>query len=568
MATETIKGISVKIGADTSDFIKQLKKVDKEISYSEKQARELQKQLEFKFDEKTFLTAQAKVRDDLEATEQKAKAIKQQLKYLEDSGGIDSKGYKDLQVELEKNTTQAMKLNAELEKLDNIKFENAFKGIKTLSSNLETAAKKTAILSASAIGAIAGITKLAKGAVESGDQIQTTADQYSMSAEAIQKWNYIALQTDVASEQLYKGVTKVRDAIGTALVGETNTATEALKSLGVSFDSISDGEDAFYQTVIALSEVKDSTLQAYYANEIFGERIATNLIPLLNQGSDGLRELGQEFEAVGYLSNEQVRKLADFDNELNKFNTRIQNAKTELGLALLPILEKFVDILEKNVIPAIQKLADWFDSLPEPMQNVITGGLMLFAALSPILFIISKISGVIPSFIKLLNGIKDAGWKASLGMAALGGAIGLAFDLVANWGEMSALEKVLKALALAALVAAAAMTVFHASWSVGLAVGAITAGIVAGIAAINAAAKDIGVDANFKDQSSISDYANQNYSIPKDYSSGGYSSYTEDNSQYTININADLTGNLEYDTKTLADSVIKEIITKKQASGR
>ena len=35
------------------------------------------------------------------------------------------------------------------------------------------------------------------------------------------------------------------------------------------------------------------------------------------------------------------------------------------------------------------------------------------------------------------------------------------------------------------------MTVFHASWSVGLAVAGITAGIVAGIAAINAARKEL-----------------------------------------------------------------------------
>ena len=32
MAKDTIKGVSVKIGADTSDFIKGLKKIDKEIN--------------------------------------------------------------------------------------------------------------------------------------------------------------------------------------------------------------------------------------------------------------------------------------------------------------------------------------------------------------------------------------------------------------------------------------------------------------------------------------------------------------------------------------------------------
>ena len=48
---ESIKGLSVKIGADTSDFIKGLKKVDKEISLTTKQANELQKGLKLEFDE-------------------------------------------------------------------------------------------------------------------------------------------------------------------------------------------------------------------------------------------------------------------------------------------------------------------------------------------------------------------------------------------------------------------------------------------------------------------------------------------------------------------------------------
>ena len=122
-------------------------------------------------------------------------------------------------------------------------------------------------------------------------------------------------------------------------------------------------------------------------------------------------------------------------------------------------------------------------------------------------------------------------------------------------------------MALAALVAAAAMTVFHASWSVGLAVGAITAAVVAGIAAINSAGKSIGIDTNFKDSDSISNYANSNYKVPTSANYGS-NTYNEDNSTYNININADLSGDLNYDAKTLANEVIKQIQVAKQSSGR
>ena len=566
---DVIKGLTAKIGADTSDFIKELKKVDKELNQTQKTANALQKGLELEFDDKRFLQTQKQVQKTLETTEEKAKAIREQLKYLENSGGIDTEGYRKLETELAKSETTALQLKEQLQQIDKIKFENATKDIKKLSDGLETAAKKTAILSGAAIGAIAGITKLSKDAVETGDTIQTTADQYNLSAEAIQKWNYIALQSDVPAEQLYKSMTKARDAIGTALVGGTSTAKTALESLIGDLTKVpTDTEGAFNTVITALAGVEDSTMQAYYANEIFGERVATQLIPLLNQGADGLNQLGKEFEAVGYLSNEQVRQLADFDNELNNLNTRLQNAKTELGLAMLPLLERFADILENVVVPAIKSLSDWFNNLSPSMQNIITGGLMLFAALSPVLLILSKIVGVIPNLIKLFGSLKNATWQTYLGFASLAGAIGLAFDLIGNWSQMSTVEKILKSLALAALVAAAAITVFHASWSLGIAVGAIAAGVVAGIAAINAAGENIGVDTNFDNESSIGSMANSSYDIPKNTNSLSGNTYNEDNSQYNINVNLDASGDLEYDAKTLADEVIRQIALKKQASGR
>lgn len=568
MASDKIKGLVVKIGADTSDFIKELKKVDKEINQTQKTANELQKGLKLEFNANSFTQAQKQVQKALETTEQKAKAIKEQLKFLETTGGVDTEGYAKLQTELAKTETKALQLKEQLENIDKIKLESATKGITKLSNNLETAAKKTAVLSAGAVGLIAGITKLSTSAATTGGDLQDMADRLGVTAEAIQRYDYIALQSGVDTEQLAKSMAKARDAIGTALSGTTNTATTALQTLFGDLSKIpTSTEEGFTAIIEKLSQVEDSTMQAYYANEIFGERLATNLIPLINNGADKLEKFNAEFESIGYLSNEQVQALADFDDELNIMKERLELAKTELGIAMLPLMERFADIIENIVVPAIKGLADWFSNLSKPMQNVITGGLLLFAALSPILFIMSKIIGVIPTFIKMFQALKNVSWQTYLGFAALGGAIGLVFDIIGNWSEMSALEKVLKSLALAALVAAAAMTIFHASWSLGIAVGVIAAAVTAGIAAISSAGKQIGVDANFGDKGSVEGYANQSYQIPTN-SSGVGNTYNEDNSQYNINVSLNATGDLNYDAKLLADEVIKQIVVKKQASGR
>lgn len=566
-----IKSVSVKIGADTKDFIDGLKKADKEIASTAKTAKELEKGLKLKFDEKNFLQAQKQIRSALDQTKDKAQQIRDKLKFLEDSGKVNTADYERLELELAKTENNATKLEAKLKEINKIKVENATKGFTDLSNKLETTAKKMTAVSVAAGGLLAGMTKLAKDAVKTGDEIATNADKYNLSAEAIQRWNYIALQSDVPSETLYKSMVKVRDAVGTKLAGQTNNATKALESLGLSLENIGTDEQAFTKIVDALSNVKNSTTQAYLANEIFGEKIATDLIPLLKQGGDAIKGYAEEFDGFDYMTNEQVANLAEVDKQLNKTNTQIENSKTQLGIALLPVLQTLSDLLKNYIVPAIENVTKWFQNLSPEMQKIITASLLLTTALSPVFLIFSKIVGVVPSLIKLFASLKGASLATAAGFASLAGAIGLAFDLIGNWKQMSAIEKVLKTLAVAALTAAAAMTIFHASATMGVAIGVITAAIVAGVAAIKAAGKNIGVDADISDANSVAKYArsdmNYDYNIPNS-NNGGYTTYNEDNSQYNIEITMNSTGNLDYDARTLADEVIKEIAVRKQALGR
>lgn len=560
---DKIKGLTIKIGADTSDFVKELKKVDKEINATQKSATNLQKGLELKYDETRFIQAQKKMQQALQETEQKAAAIHKQMQYLESTGSIDTQAYNTLQNELAQTETKALQLQNQLEKLNDIKFKSLTSGLTEVSKGLETAANKTKLFSAVAAGAIIGAAALAKSTASSGAELQDYSDRLGISAEALQRWQYIAMQSGVSTEQLNKAFSKSRDAIGTALSGVSNTATNALQSLVGDLSKLpTTTEGAFDYIIRALSQVEDKTLQAYYANEIFGEKLATDLIPMFNNGADKLQKLNKEFESIGYLSNEQVQNLADLDDELNIVNAKLSLAKSELGIALIPVLETINTVLTENIIPAMRKLADWFSGLSKESQDFIVAGLAVVAVLSPILSLMSKLVGIIPNLIKLFSKLHATTLATKLGFAALAGAMALSIDLIADWKNMSTVEKILKALAVAALVAAAAVTVFHASWSLGIAVGAITAGVIAGIAAIKAAGEDIGVETNFTDSDSLMSAAGES---PTDYTYGRGDTYNEDNSQYNIEVNLNATGELDYDAKSLAEEVIKQIQIKKQA---
>lgn len=561
---DKIKGLTVKIGADTSDFLKELKKVDREIKSTQKTADALEKSLQLEFNENRFTQAQKKIQSALKETEQKAAAIKQQLSFMEGKGAINTEAYEKLQTELANAEAQSIKLKSKLDDLDGIRLKNLTSGVEKLSDGLQKAADKTKIFSAAAAGVLIGAAALAKSTASAGAELQDYSDRLNISAEALQRWQYIAMQSGVSNEELNKAFSKSRDAIGTALSGVSNSATKAISDLVGDLSSIPQTtEGAFDYIITALAQVEDRTLQAYYANEIFGEKLATNLIPMFNNGTEKLNKLNSEFESIGYLSNEQVQNLADLDDQLNIVTAQLNLAKSELGIALIPILETINDILVNDIIPAIKDFANWFGNLDEGAQKFIITGLGLIAVLSPVLSFLSKLTGVIPTVVEWLGKMDKSVLKTRLGIAALAGAMALSIDLIANWKKMSTVEKILKTLAVAALVAAAAVTVFHAAWSWGIAVGAITAGVVAGIAAIKAAGDEIGIDAGFSDESSLGTSAGANY----DTSRGGYgnTTYNEDNSQYNIEVNLNASGDLNYDAKSLADEVIKQIQIKKQA---
>ena len=341
-SSTTIKGVTVTIGADTKEFINGLKKVDKEIRYSEREVNELKKQLAIKYDEATWEKASSMVQNDLKATEEKAAAIKKQLDEISKTQGVDS---------------QAIQLKNSLDDLDKIKSPSFLDKVKDFASNLSTATVAT-------VAAGKAIYDVGKKAISTGDEIQTLADKYNLSAEAIQRWNYIALQSDVSSDQLYKSMTKVRDAVGTAMLGETNSATEAIEALVGDISKVpTDTEGAFSTIIAALSNVEDKTMQAYYANEIFGEKTATDLIPLLNKGADGLNQLSAEFESVGYLSNEDVEQLSKFDNVINRITSKIENLVSKLGVALMPLLQVFADLLEDVIVPALELVMEFLQPI-------------------------------------------------------------------------------------------------------------------------------------------------------------------------------------------------------------
>ena len=501
------RSIEFKIGADTTDFLKNIKKSEREVNNLKRSGTALTKGLSIKFDNSDFLQAQKQVQSALDKTTDRATEIRKELKYLESTGDVDSTGYSKLQLELAKTNTKAKELKVQLDNLNKIKFEKLASSFTKAGTSLTKAGNSMKGLSVAAAAAVAGLVKITTAAAQNADDINTLSAQYNLSTESIQKWTYVAEQSGITSDQLFKATNKLNDALGTQLSGSADMSTKALDALGISAaDYGNDTDAALMATIEALAGIESATEKASLANDIFGTRMGANIIAVSNQGTEAISNFVSEFEEVGYLSDDQLTSLNGFNNTLKTLKTEFTLASEKIAVAFLPIMEDVAEFIETSIVPALERFAEWLSSLSTQQEGFILGTLAALAALAPLLIIIGKMATGIGAIIKLMPTLiaftKSLNLQTAItaaGFASLAAGLALSLDLFNNWSKMSTVEKILKGLAVAALAAAAAIMVFHASWSLGLAIGGIVAGIAAGAAALHATSQEFGLDSTEAD---------------------------------------------------------------------
>ena len=561
------KSVTIKLGMDSSDFVKEMKKADREIKSTEKTAQNLAKSLDIEFNANTAVHAQKQYQNALEQTEAKAARLREEMVKVAASSGVDSENYSKLGLELAKTEAKAATLRDKLEEVKNVKIEQLTAKIDDFGNKLTNIGKNVSVLSSSAAGIIAVSAAIGSSAAATGAEIDDMTQRFDISAETVQRWSYIALQSGVETTTFTNALVKARAAMSDLSSGNANAAAETLQNLGISARQFGSDEEMFDGIVKALRNVEDSALQTAYANEIFGNKIATQLLPYINAGAEDLAKWNAEFDTMPSLTGEEAAALAALDDTFNRLSVTMQYATAQLGEAFAPIIERVIEFIEDTAVPALESFAEWFDDLPDDMQNTILGMAGIIAVAGPLLIFIGKITSAGANLIKMLSNLNKAQLITAAGFAALAGAGMLAVNAVLNWKDMSAAQKVLTTLAIAALTAAAAVTVFHASWSLGIAVGAITAGIVAGLAAINAAKDDIvpGMEDITADnvQNLASDSSWENYTSPTDYS-GSNSYYDNSTYDYKPNINVYVT-EPGASAEEIAAAVGKEIATLAQS---
>lgn len=566
-----MSSVTIKIGSDTKEFLDGLKKIDQGINKSQKIANNLAKSLESGFDSTRAVAAQKQYQTALQKTEEKAEKLREKMQEFEQAGRLDTVDYSTLQLELAKTEAKAEDLREKLDDLKNADIKAAQTKVKDLGDAISNAGQKMAALSVGAAGMLAGGALIAKQAAATGAEIDDLSQQLGISAEAIQEWQYVALQSGVDSDVFVKALVKVRAAMLDMETGKTNAAAEAIEKLGLNMENFSSQEEMFSAVLQRLGEMEDQTLQAAYANEIFGDKIATQMLPYLQAGTEDLQKFKDEFAAMPSLSAEQAEALAELDDTYNRLSQTLQLSTAQLGLALAPVTERIIALIEEKFVPAIENLASWFSQLDPFLQDVIIALIGIAAFAGPVVIVLGRIVSGINVLIPVLARLGSKVKASNLAFAALAVSVGLIFGLIANWDNMNNFQRaiaIIGALTAAALGAAVAFGTFHAAWSLGAAAVGIVAGIGAAVAAINSAKKEIEIPSNIPDYDAdeiakgitSGDYTPPALSGMTNYD---YSNYNEEsNCHVTVNVTEPGAS-----AEEIAEAVSRKIATLAQSRG-
>lgn len=380
-----VRGITIELGADTNGISKALGSLNSEISSTQKQLKDVEKLL--KLDPKnTELLKQKQelLNKSLDASKQKVEALEKAQADLGERTDANAKEYDAIQREIIACKQEQDKWTKALEDMQP-KAKSLKDTLSEVSEFSGKLAEKTKWLSAAAGGAAAGLLGNAYNAAKTADDINTLSKQYGIAVEEIQKMNYAQDRIDVSTDTMVASYAKLTKQIG--------KGADVFEELGITLTN-EDGtyrstNDIWYESLDALSKIENETERDIKAQELFGKS-AAELTGIIDDGGQALRDLGQEAEDAGLiLSGDALANANEFNDAVDKLKATASQAFLEAGASLASSL---VPMLEK-LVGAVSKALQWFGSLDGTTQTMILTVLGLVAAISPVLSIISLVTG-------------------------------------------------------------------------------------------------------------------------------------------------------------------------------
>lgn len=193
----------------------------------------------------------------------------------------------------------------------------------------------------SAITAVGFLTQSVKSAADFSDELGDLAQTLGTTTERLSALKYAA-DIEGVFEPLQAGMTKLAKASEDFREGSEG-AIESFGKLKIDPSSFKDTSELFTVVADKLSKMEDGARKTAIAQELLG-RSGAQLLPLINQGADGLSRYADEAQRFGLIVSEDVAAAAgEYNDNLSRISAAGKGLSVTLGNALLPALSEIAE---------------------------------------------------------------------------------------------------------------------------------------------------------------------------------------------------------------------------------
>mgnify|MGYP000499891136 CR=1 FL=1 len=222
-----------------------------------------------------------------------------------------------------------------------VRMEDATSRLGMLGSVLGRLGPAGLIVGASVAAVGYGMHQLVVPVAEVGEELNKLSQKTAVSVEALSALLYASELSDVSAESLTKALKFLSTAMFDAKV-KGGEGSAALKAFGVSALDAQGQIRPTEQVLLDLAEkfaaMPDSAEKAALAVKLFGKN-GLDMIPMLNQGRDGLTEMMEEAKRLGLvMSADAARAAEEFNDNMKRLHAVNEGVQRQIGSALLPIL--------------------------------------------------------------------------------------------------------------------------------------------------------------------------------------------------------------------------------------
>lgn len=201
-------------------------------------------------------------------------------------------------------------------------------------------------------GAFAAAGFSIKKVADRADELAKTARIIDMPIEDLQKYQFVAEQSGLSTDELTKSLEILDKGVGQAKAG-TGLLITALKKtdpvLLRQLKTTKNTAQAFNLVMKALKKIKDPMLKAELATGAFG-RQGFKLINISKLSVKQLNKLKKEAEANGLITEKQAEAAEAFNDQLNSLNHTFQGIIQDSLLPMMPLLKEYLANIQKWIL--------------------------------------------------------------------------------------------------------------------------------------------------------------------------------------------------------------------------